>query len=117
MDGTLHRSSPRTEGSSLSGYGTAFDVGGSPQISTATASHRGATQSYALYLAPTGGIPFRDQFKVTGQPLQQGIPAPVMLDHNASALQDGLLTMLQQEALSAQTAISRAARATSMKWP
>lgn len=47
VDGALHRSSSRTEGSLLSGYGTAFDVGGSPQISTATASHRGWPADYA----------------------------------------------------------------------
>ena len=41
MDAPLLRSSSRNEGSSLSGYGTAFDVGGSPQISTATARSRG----------------------------------------------------------------------------
>ena len=41
METPLHRSSSRNEGSSLSGYGTAFDVGGSPQISTATARSRG----------------------------------------------------------------------------
>ena len=40
-DGVLPRSSSRNEGSSLSGYGPAIDVGGSPQISTATARHAG----------------------------------------------------------------------------
>lgn len=45
METPLHRSSSRNDGSSLSGYGTAFDVGGSPQISTATASHQGAAAS------------------------------------------------------------------------
>ncbi|CAK0751636.1 hypothetical protein CVIRNUC_002083 [Coccomyxa viridis] len=47
METPLHRSSSRNEGSSLSGYGTAFDVGGSPQISTATARSRGWSSEYA----------------------------------------------------------------------